>query len=542
MEPESQTPARWRQRYTDYRGFLPSPRAATARDVRAIWERRVEAAGAGHPIWMHVHVPYCPQICSFCHCGKLMLTSPAQLDEWVDRAAAEAAFFAPALRGARVYRQYFGGGTPNLLAPAQLDRLLDLLEASFDHDPAGRRTLEVLPSAYQTGTLEVAARHGVRRISAGVQSTEVRLLDRVGRAPDIAPLARIMEEAARHGVDDVNVDLAWRLPGDTEELFFRSLAAVLDLRPTSVSVHLLAPTPLNPMFASPEEELAIFREFVGFPEGESARRLAETHPEFSWRRLPTVLTLARRDYVEAGRYYTWQYSDMETVGVDMFGLGRFALSHLLGGARYENLTRVDRFDPDEPGFRLAYTDGAIDGAMDAIGELVRDDACDLAALRARYGDEDLAPVRAALDDLVARKHLRREGDRYRRKPDPGSLYLGPVGELLDVAAARVEALNPSDAPAAKTRKVSLKHAVEDPPSVTLDLGAHRVRLFVEAARADKNYYRVVGRFGLYYTDDGGAPRDALHEGLRRAATALEGVTAATAVGACAALQGRLDGP
>jgi len=529
----------WAQRFTVYRGFFPSPRAATARDVRALWERRLEVAPAGHPLWMHVHVPYCPQICSFCHCGKLLLKDPSQLEDWLDRVRAEVEFFAPAMAGARVRHLYLGGGTPNVLAPAQLDRLLGLLAAHFDLDPDGRRTLEMLPSAYRAGTLEVAARRGITRLSAGVQSTESPLLDRVGRAPDFAPLARMMTEARGLGIEDINVDLAWRLPGDTEALFFRSLAAVLDLRPTTVSVHLLAPTPLNPVFGSPAEERDVYARFCGFADGEPARRLVATHPDYVWRRLPTVMTLARRDYVAADRYRTWQYSDMETVAVDMFGLGRFALSHLLGAARYENLTHVGRFDPDEPGYRLSLTDGVVDGAMDAFAELVRDDVVDTALLSARYGDEAVAPVRALLDSLVARGHLQREDTSYRRAPVGASLACGPVGELVELAETRAEPLNPGGVAPAKSRKVSLQQAVER-GHVDVDVGGRALRVFVEAARPAGQYYRTVEGFGFYYRDDAGLPGPALHGALERVARALAGVSAASPAAACAKLRSLLD--
>jgi len=529
-------PPSWGQRFTIFRGFLPSPRSATARDIRALWARRLEGAPAGHPIWLHVHVPYCPQICSFCHCGKLLLTSPAQLDDWLDRTSAELAFFAPAMAGARVRHMYLGGGTPNLLAPAQLDRLLTLLGSSFDFDPTGRRTLEMLPSAHRPGTLEVAARHGITRLSAGVQSTEAHLLDRVGRAPDFARLAEMMDEARRRGIEDVNVDLAWRLPGDTEELFFRSLASVLDLRPTTVSVHMLAPTPLSPVFRSPEEEAAVYGQFYRFAEGDPARRLAETHPDYVWRRLPTVMTLVRRDFLDAGHYRTWQYSDMETVTVDMFGLGRFALSHLLGAARYENLTRVGRFDPDEPGYRLTLTDGTVDGAMDAIAELVRDDVVDLAEVTARYGAPATRPVRAALDDLVARGHLWREEARYRRGPVGAALTLGPIGELLDVASSHAAPLNPGGAaPAPARKRVPLKQAVEE-PHLVVEVDGRGLKVFVEEARPAGNYYRVVGRFGFYYRDAAGLSGSALREALERVARGLEGAASASAAEACVELK------
>lgn len=502
-----------------YRDFLRFTRAASARDIAELWSRRLAEAPEGHPIWMHVHVPYCPQLCTFCHCGRQLLTSDDQLDAWVERARREIAFFGPALRRARVRHQYFGGGTPNLLSPDQLDALLDALEAAFDHDPAGRRTLEVLPSAHQPGTLAVAARHGVRRLSCGVQTTAREVLDGVGRAPDLARLAEIMREAGALGLDDVNVDLAWGLRGDDEGRFYESLAEVFALDPTTVTVHMLAPTPKHAVFEGEAEERALYRRFRALPDGEGARRLAAAFPAYRWRKLPTVLVAARADYLAAGRFHTWQYSDMETVGVDSFGLGTYAQSHLLGRARYENVSPVSRFDPDERGYRLMTTTPAVDGAMDALAALARDGLCDLAAVAAGLGGGDLAPVAAVLDGLVAAGHLSRDGQTYARRGEGDALTLGPLAALFDLAAESARALNPLPS----TRGAAAPRAADE--RLSLDVEGVRVEVALAWARPGGRYYAVVGGVGFTHGDASGAAPAALRRALGRVADALAAVVA-----------------
>ena len=545
----SLTPPSWLERGTHYRGFFPDARAASARDIRALWAKHLADSPSVRPIWMHVHVPYCPQICTFCHCGKVLLTEPSQIAQWLQRTREEVAFYAPAMRGASVRVQYFGGGTPNVLAPGQLDELLDLLEGNFAHEPNARRTLEMLPSAYHAGTLEVAARHGIRRLSAGVQSTERTLLDAVGRSPDFAPLKRMMDEATRLGIDDVNVDMAWRLPGDTEARFFRSLADVLDVRPTTVSIHLLAPTARNPVFSSASDEAAMYRAFRGFSDGPLAQQLATTHPDYIWRKLPTVMTLVRRDYLAAGRYRTWQYSDMEPVGIDMFGLGRWSISHILGVARYENLNKVHVFEPDATGYQLSVVNGMTDAAMDVLAELMRDNVCDVTSIAAYYGMDAFAPVQDLLDSLVARGHLQRESARYTRSYDETSLLLGPVGELLALAKDQALKSTPQDVPPARPRR-DLSKENAPPAHVTLKLGDIDLKVFVELARPERRYYHVVAPFGLYYPEIADLPRKALGGALDHAVEVLAEIvrempglvgSVDAASQAATALQQRLDG-
>ena len=233
------------QPFDRYRGFSPVAHPASARDVRRLWEERLSQVPPGHPIWLYLHVPYCPQTCAYCHCGQQLLTDKKDLDTWVDRICAEIEFFAPVLSRTRVQQQYFGGGTPNLLADEQLDKVLTTLETHVSYDPSGRKTMEMLPSAYRPGALKVAARHGIRRLSCGVQSTVTSVLGKVARKPDFGPLEPLMREAWERGVVDINLDLAWGFKGDSEAVLFRSLADVLTLNPTTVTVSLNA----RPIFA-----------------------------------------------------------------------------------------------------------------------------------------------------------------------------------------------------------------------------------------------------------------------------------------------------
>jgi coproporphyrinogen III oxidase-like Fe-S oxidoreductase len=481
-------PAARAHRLTTFRGFPPFRVPATARDVRALWERRLDGAPSDYPIWMHVHVPFCPQICSFCHCGKELLRRNSDLDAWLVRIRDEATYFADALRGTRIQYQYFGGGTPNLLSPAQLDDLLDLLEERFDHSTVERRTLEILPSAYRDGTLEVAARHGIRRLSCGVQSTDMRALHEVGRQPDFEMLAHIMERAQALGVNDVNIDLAWGMPGDTEEGLFRSLSAVLALEPTSVSIHLLIPTPKYSAFRSESEAREIYARFRALPEFPHDRSDSATLGRFLWYKLPTVVAVVGKDYVARGEYRTFQYSDMETVGMDMLGLGRYALSHLLGRARYENMTAVDRFDASEPGYRLAYVDGIVDGALDALADLLRDGTCDFASIERRYAPEGLEAVRSLLESLSAEGYLVRAGATY-AGPGITSDLFGPAGDFVDLALSRAVMLNPGAAVADRPQGPTAA-------SFELEFAGTSVAIRLEKARPSQTYFATVGAFGI----------------------------------------------
>ncbi len=66
---------------TSLRGFRPSTVRLSAREITARWRRRFAEKGEGHPYFLHVHIPFCPQLCSFCQCSTEKLVRPPDLDE-----------------------------------------------------------------------------------------------------------------------------------------------------------------------------------------------------------------------------------------------------------------------------------------------------------------------------------------------------------------------------------------------------------------------------------------------------------------------------
>jgi hypothetical protein len=203
---------------------------------------------------------------------------------------------------------------------------------------------------------------------------------------------------------------------------------------------------------------------------------------------------------------------METVGVDMLGLGRYALSHLLGRARYENLTAVDRFEPSEPGYRLAYVDGVVDGALDALADLLRDGDCDFASIQRRYAPDRLEAVHSVLETLVGEGFLVRDRARY-AGPGVTSELFGPAGDFADLAMSRAQALNPGAAVAERPQNPMRE-------SFVLDFAGTRVAIRVEKARPTETYFARAGSFGISHERLEGASPPGLVPTMERLAALL----------------------
>jgi len=213
---------------------------------------------------VYVHVPFCERVCPYCDFAVVAARPLARADEerYVAALAAELAGRAPAFAGRMLETVYFGGGTPALLAPASLGRLLAALRAAFDGAPR-EVTLEANPSTLEQGRLAAFRELGIDRLSLGVQSFDDATLRRLGRAHREAAAHRALEAARTAGFANVSLDLIVGAPaqglGDVE----RDLAAALAHAPEHVSVYALTLEPGTPFgraaragrLAVPEDDL-----------------------------------------------------------------------------------------------------------------------------------------------------------------------------------------------------------------------------------------------------------------------------------------------
>src|SRR5207302_5711039 len=169
-------------RLTSIRAFMPNTVRLTGRGLREFWTKRFEDRGPGHRYWLYTHIPFCPQICSFCQCSTSLRKSDDQVAAYLQWLEGEIEFFSNVSQPGLIQFQYVGGGTPNLLSEPQLERLLGTINRHFRFTSASRRTFEFLPSALRPDTLPLVHAHGFNRLSCGVQSWSDQTLKEVNRS------------------------------------------------------------------------------------------------------------------------------------------------------------------------------------------------------------------------------------------------------------------------------------------------------------------------------------------------------------------------
>jgi oxygen-independent coproporphyrinogen-3 oxidase len=185
---------------------------------------------------IYIHIPFCQSRCAYCDFATGLYEAPLA-DAYVRAVAAEIESCARAC--APVETIYFGGGTPSLLAPAQLSRILEAVHARFSVAPDAEVTMEMNPGTVKPETLRAYRALGVNRASFGAQTFDDRELKRLGRihtAADVRETVRLLRE---EGFDNVSFDLIAGLPAQTLEAWTNNLEQALALRPEHLSLYLL---------------------------------------------------------------------------------------------------------------------------------------------------------------------------------------------------------------------------------------------------------------------------------------------------------------
>jgi putative oxygen-independent coproporphyrinogen III oxidase len=202
-------------------------------------------AGLGErPFGAYVHVPFCASRCGYCDFNTytaLELGGGASQATYADSVALEVALARRVLGGADIplHTVFFGGGTPTLLPPDDLARILRVLRETFGLADDAEVTTEANPDSVDLAGLERLRRAGFTRISYGMQSAVPHVLATLDRThePERVPLAVAWARAA--GFEDVSVDLIYGTPGESLEDWETSIEAAVSMDPDHVSAYAL---------------------------------------------------------------------------------------------------------------------------------------------------------------------------------------------------------------------------------------------------------------------------------------------------------------
>lgn len=190
------------------------------------------------PAGIYIHIPFCRSRCSYCDFATGMY-SAAMAERYVLSLINEIGSWREIERPETVETIYFGGGTPSLLTPLQLETLLNAVRRRFRVSPDIEVTMEMNPGTVTPETLKKFRSLGVNRASFGAQTFDDSELTRLGRSHTSDDTRRTFRYLRDAGFDNVSFDLIAGLPGQTMAGWQRNLDEAFSLRPEHLSFYLL---------------------------------------------------------------------------------------------------------------------------------------------------------------------------------------------------------------------------------------------------------------------------------------------------------------
>jgi oxygen-independent coproporphyrinogen-3 oxidase len=196
--------------------------------------------GAG----IYVHIPFCQAICNYCNFNR-GLHDDSLRQRYVDALIADIRSYAD--HSIEADTIFFGGGTPSLLEPSELRRIIDACRDAFDLSSDSEITMEANPEPSSQAKLDQFRAAGANRLSFGVQSFRDEELQRLGRLHSSQTAKDAVRAARAAGFDNLSLDLMMWLPGQRTEDWLASVDALIGLEPDHASLYLLEIYPNAPL-------------------------------------------------------------------------------------------------------------------------------------------------------------------------------------------------------------------------------------------------------------------------------------------------------
>jgi oxygen-independent coproporphyrinogen-3 oxidase len=278
---------------------------------------------------LYLHIPFCRQLCWYCACNTKAIQHYEPVERYLMTLEAEIGSVSGLLPpGAAVTQIHWGGGSPSILTPAQIERLSAKLRQKFRIGAAAEFAVEADPRDLTEETVRAFSSAGVTRVSIGVQDFDPAVQCAINRVQSEEMTRNAVDWFRAHGVTSVNIDLVYGLPRQSLESLRRTIDKVLRLGPDRIAIFGYAHVPgrarhqkmINAAeIPGPIDRFIRSQELATIVTGAGYRQIGIDH--FALPHDSLSVGMVRRNF----QGYT---IDDSTV---LLGLGASAIGHLLQG-------------------------------------------------------------------------------------------------------------------------------------------------------------------------------------------------------------------
>ena len=187
---------------------------------------------------LYIHIPFCVSKCKYCDFNSYKL----DLDEkkkYLKSLEKEMSFYKDEIEGKEIDTIFIGGGTPSILRGDEIKILFDNIKANFKIKKNAEITMECNPGTLTLDKLKIMKDCGVNRLSIGLQAVQNHHLKYIGRIHTFEEFEKNYYQAREIGFENINIDLMYALPNQSEEDWKESLEKIVKLNPTHISAYSL---------------------------------------------------------------------------------------------------------------------------------------------------------------------------------------------------------------------------------------------------------------------------------------------------------------
>ena len=197
---------------------------------------------------LYLHLPFCPNICYYCGCNKIITKDHGRSAKYIKYLAKEMATVCRAMNLAPeqklpISQLHWGGGTPTFLSHAEMRELMDSIKDHFEFQSGGEYSIEIDPRQVTEADIALLAELGFNRISLGVQDFNLDVQRAVHRLQTREETQSVLNWSRKHSFNSSSVDLIYGLPKQTPTSFAATVQAVIEMNPDRLSVYSYAHLP-----------------------------------------------------------------------------------------------------------------------------------------------------------------------------------------------------------------------------------------------------------------------------------------------------------
>ena len=389
---------------------------------------------AGVPLGLYLHIPFCRKRCKFCYFRVYTDKNANDISVYLDAITKEVALLSKTacVGGRSLDYVYFGGGTPSYLSATQLDTLMSRLREIMPWDAAREVTFECEPGTLQKHKLEMLRKHGVTRLSLGVENFKPEILQYNGRAHLEDEIYRAFGWARELGFPQINIDLIAGMVGEDWVNWKECVAKTIKLDPDCVTIYQME-LPYNTEFSKGLREKVAEGARTSLDVVQPAVAEAPPMAVADWPTKRAWTKYAFDELVKAG----YEISSATTVvksksrtrfvyrealwrGADMFGTGVASFGHI-NGVHLQNVDTweayVGKLEANELPFGRAFPTTARDRLIREVVLLLKTGHLSVPYFRDKYGVDIREEFRSAFDTLQHDGWLNVNGDSIDCTPD-----------------------------------------------------------------------------------------------------------------------------